>query len=57
MWKQNSRVQWLKEGDSNSKFFHVKASNKRRKNRLTSLVDEEGVRVENEKLDDHVSYF
>jgi hypothetical protein len=30
MWRQSSRVQWLSEGDKNSRFFHVPALGERK---------------------------
>ena len=42
MWKQRSRIQWLNEGDNNTKFFHQKASRRRNKNRITQLSREDG---------------
>ncbi|XP_042962749.1 uncharacterized protein LOC122297028 [Carya illinoinensis] len=42
MWKQRSRVQWLKEGDRNSRFFHHKANARRKKNGFHQLQDECG---------------
>lgn len=39
MWKQRSRVEWLKSGDRNMEFFHVAASQRRRKNRIEGLMD------------------
>lgn len=36
-WKLRARVKWLNEGDSNSKIFHLTATNKRRTNKIVYL--------------------
>ena len=43
LWMQRSRIDWLSEGDRNTKFFHCKAVWRARKNRIKTLVDNEGV--------------
>ena len=42
MWHQRSKVQWLGLGDPNMKYFHTKASNRRRRNTINSIRDENG---------------
>jgi hypothetical protein len=42
MWLQRSRVAWLKEGDRNTKFFHMKAATRTEKNKITRLRKEDG---------------
>ena len=42
MWKQRSKVAWLRDGDRNSRFFHSKTSQRRRRNYITKLHDANG---------------
>ncbi|XP_060974102.1 uncharacterized protein LOC133039269 [Cannabis sativa] len=44
-WRQRSKQLWLQSGDQNSKFFHSKASARRRNNSNTCLKNENGTKV------------
>jgi len=41
-WKQRSKVFWLANGDTNSKYFHASASARKRKNTIKKLRDSSG---------------
>ncbi|XP_059067610.1 uncharacterized protein LOC131858395 [Cryptomeria japonica] len=43
-WRDKARELWIKEGDSNTKFFHATMKAKSSRNLICSILDEEGVR-------------
>ncbi|XP_073131315.1 uncharacterized protein [Henckelia pumila] len=47
-WKQRAKCYWLKDGDSNTRFFHSQASARRNKNRIERLHEESGMYTEDE---------
>uniref|UniRef100_A0A2N9IGZ4 Reverse transcriptase domain-containing protein n=1 Tax=Fagus sylvatica TaxID=28930 RepID=A0A2N9IGZ4_FAGSY len=47
MWRQKSRETWLKDGDRNSKFFHISAVLRRRKNSIDAIRGEDGIWIVN----------
>jgi hypothetical protein len=42
LWKQKSRIQWLKEGERNTKFFHRTVIHRRHSNKITRLISAAG---------------
>jgi hypothetical protein len=48
-WRQRSRINWIKEGDRNTRFFHQKATWRTKKNKITRLQREDGTMTDNKK--------
>ena len=42
-WKQQAKAFWLENGDLNTKFFHAQASGRKATNKVSSLVDVNGI--------------
>jgi len=59
LWLQRSRIDWLKEGDRNTKFFHHRAVWRARRNKIAKFKDDNGViqTVPTEMQRMAVSYF
>ena len=49
MWQQRSRTQWLVSGDSNTKYFHNRASQCFCRNSISELCDPNGVLASGEE--------
>lgn len=47
-WFQRSMIQWLLWGDKNSRFFHYKTLQRRQRNRVSRLLNDDDVWVEEE---------
>ena len=43
MWRQRSRTMYLKDGDRNTRFFHCRATQRRCRNLITRIKDQENI--------------
>ncbi|XP_042952327.1 uncharacterized protein LOC122289400 [Carya illinoinensis] len=58
MWNQRAKALWLKGGDSNSKFFHYRSSQRKNKNWIIGLKNDVGVwQYGNDRDQLIISYF
>lgn len=48
-WKQRAKLFWLKEGDDNTRFFHASATTRKKANKITKLVDDNGISCEDQE--------
>ena len=48
MWKQRYQVDWFREGDRNTSFFHAKASSRFQENLIEGILDSNDVWQEQE---------
>ncbi|KAL9675565.1 hypothetical protein QQ045_003767 [Rhodiola kirilowii] len=50
LWLQRSRALWLSQGDKNTKYFHARASHRRKRNWITILRDNQGILHSDQKV-------
>lgn len=46
LWRQKSRVKWLKDGEKNTKFFHKTTVQRRMNNNISHIKNDQGSRIE-----------
>jgi len=46
LWRQKSRIRWLKDGEKNTKFFHKTTAQHRMNNFISHIKNEQGDRIE-----------
>ncbi|XP_075669717.1 uncharacterized protein LOC142639416 [Castanea sativa] len=52
MWKQRARVDWFREGDRNTGFFHAEVSSRYQKNLIEGILDSDEVwQVEEDEIE------
>lgn len=45
LWKQKYRINWLCEGERNTKLFHQAMIHRRQRNKIFSIKNDEGERI------------
>lgn len=48
-WKQRAKLYWLQDGDENSKLFHASATTRKKANKISFLINNEGERVQDQE--------
>lgn len=58
-WKLRSRISWLNDSDANTKFYHIMASNRKRRNAIIYFTNDNGEWISDRKLilDHTYTYF
>eukprot|EP00253_Pinus_taeda_P005412 PITA_05412 len=53
LWRQKSRIRWLKEGEKNTKFFHRSTIQRRMRNNISQIINEQGEKMETQEEIEH----
>jgi hypothetical protein len=48
-WAQRAKANWLQQGDRNTSFFHYKASQRKRKNKINFVLNQQGIKMTDNK--------
>jgi mannosylglycoprotein endo-beta-mannosidase len=56
-WYKRAKIKTLLEGDANTKFFHLVANGKHRKQHIYKLEDDQGVVVGDDRLKSHITNY